>query len=58
MGVFRDFVKPQNMGSPPTHTIDAALRKGAWPRNELAQLLYRRENRIIIPQAKLNYTVS
>jgi hypothetical protein len=28
------------MGSPPTHTVDAALRKGPWPRNERAKLNY------------------
>jgi hypothetical protein len=36
LGVSRHFVKPQNMGSPPTHTIDAALRNGAWPRTQRA----------------------
>jgi hypothetical protein len=36
LGVSRHLVKPQNMGSPPTHTVDAALRNGAWPRNEKA----------------------
>jgi hypothetical protein len=32
LGVSRHFLKPQNMGSPPIHTVDAALRNGAWPR--------------------------
>jgi hypothetical protein len=40
LGVSRHFVKQQNMGSPPTHTVDAALRNGAWPRNVTAQLLH------------------
>jgi hypothetical protein len=30
-GVSHHFVKPQNIGAAPSHTIDAALRKGAWP---------------------------
>jgi hypothetical protein len=38
LGVSRHFVKPQNMGSPPSHTVDAALRKGAWPQDERAKL--------------------
>jgi hypothetical protein len=36
LGVSPHFVKSQNMGSPPIHTIDAALRNGAWPRHQRA----------------------
>jgi hypothetical protein len=31
LGVSHHFVKPQKTGAPPAHTIDTALRKGAWP---------------------------
>jgi hypothetical protein len=36
LGVAHHFVKPQNIRSPPIYTIDAALRKGAWLRNQRA----------------------
>jgi hypothetical protein len=36
LGVSRTFVKPQNIGASPTNTVDAALRKGPWPRNQRA----------------------
>jgi hypothetical protein len=39
LGVSRHFVKPQNMGSPPSNTVDAALRKGAWRRDGFWKLL-------------------
>jgi hypothetical protein len=35
--VSRHFAKPQNMGSPPSHTIDTALRKEAWSRRKTAK---------------------
>jgi hypothetical protein len=58
MGVSPHFLKLQNMGSPPSHTIDAALRNGAWPRSEKASLLCNRERLVIILRGKLNYTTS
>jgi hypothetical protein len=40
-GVSHHFVKPQNIGVPPHHTVDTALRKEAWPQTARMQLLYR-----------------
>ena len=37
LSVSRHFAKSQNMGSPPSHTIDTALRKGAWSQRKTAQ---------------------
>ena len=44
LGVSRHFIKPRNIGSPPAHTVDAALRNGALPRNEKVRLLSKHEH--------------
>jgi hypothetical protein len=44
LGVSRHFVKPQNIGAPPSHIVDTALRKGPKAQTAKAQFLYRREH--------------
>jgi len=39
LGASHHFVKPQNVGPAPPHSIDAALRKGAWPQVSLRHLV-------------------
>jgi hypothetical protein len=58
LGVSHHFLKPQNIGAPPPHTIDTVLRKGAWPQTARRQSLYWREDSSIILRAELNYTIT
>lgn len=57
MGISHHLLKPQNIGAPPTHTVDTALRKGAWAQAAKAQFLYRRKHLITISRTEPNYTI-
>ena len=39
LGVSHHFVEPQNVGPPPPHSIDTALRKGPWPQTSKTRSL-------------------
>ena len=50
--------KASETGDPPTYTVDAALKNGAWPRDETTLPLHNREHSAITSRAKLNHTTS
>ena len=50
LGVSHHSVKPQNIGPPPAHTIDTALRKGPWPQTSKTQFFDAVHIRLLLHQ--------